>query len=251
MNIREDNETARDALRLRLDAVKEASTRSRIALLACTVAALCLLIVDYNMYLSWNRDFALQVDGPTTPAGPELARTKFAQEQLVSNWVASTSTDMPLLGSRVNASDATVLGGGALYFLTLWLFYSMRRENRLIGSILRNTRDATIALNDLVYSGIISHMVFTATRVQPDPINSLNNKPVNDREPKPIKTLPTKAVPDLTKPRRLPGTQLLFLLPPLMIFSARRSSFFCSASMCACIQVRTSCSRLSQDSTVS
>ena len=62
MNYKEDDATSREALSLRLDAVKEATTRSRIALLACTVAALCLLVVDYNMYLSWNREFALSVD---------------------------------------------------------------------------------------------------------------------------------------------------------------------------------------------
>jgi hypothetical protein len=185
----------RDAIRLRIEATKDATSRSRFALLASTIAALSLLIAEFNAYISWNRDFALAsvFSAPDTPTG-------MAQRKLLDDWVSSTSMNVSFLGIHLNASDATILGGTALFFLTLWFFYSMRRENRLVGTLLRSTRDATYDLMDVVYSGIVSYMVFTAVRPGKPAIDTLEQ--------------------DLPKESRktwLKGVQLLFWLPIVAI----------------------------------
>jgi hypothetical protein len=136
----------RDAIKVRIEATRDATSRSRFALLASTVAALSFLIAEFNAYISWNRDFALadKFARPDTPTG-------IAQRRLLDDWVSSSSMNVSLLGIHVNTSDATILGGIALFFLTLWLFYSVRRENRLVGTLLRNTKDANLELMDLAF----------------------------------------------------------------------------------------------------
>jgi hypothetical protein len=189
--------TDRDAVKVRLEATRDATSRSRFALLASTVAALSFLIAEFNAYISWNRDFALAkaFSKPDTPTG-------IAQRRLLDDWVSSSSMNIPLLGIHVSASDATILGGVALFFLTLWLYYSVRRENRLVGTPLRDTRDEDLGVMDLAFSGIISYMVFTAINPDKPAIDTLSNKP--PRHPTPRQSFW--------------GVQLLLLLPPLAIF---------------------------------
>jgi hypothetical protein len=187
-----------DAIKARLDATKDATSRSRFALLASTIAALSMLMVEFNAYISWNRDFAL------APAFAGLSQpTGIAQRRLLDDWVSSTSMNVSLLGIHVSASDATILGGSALFFLTLWFFYCMRRENRLVGTLLRDTRDEDLPTMDLVYSGIVSYMVFTAVRPGKPPIDTLEDKKPKHR---------AKAF--------FYGVQLLFLLPPIAIMGS-------------------------------
>jgi hypothetical protein len=190
----------RDAIKARLEATRDATSRSRFALLASTVAALSFLIAEFNAYISWNRDFALaeKFARPDSPTG-------IAQRRLLDDWVSSSSMNISLLGIHVNTSDATILGGVALFFLTLWLFYSIRRENRLVGTLLRNTRDSELAFMDLAFSGIISYMVFTAVRPNKPAINTLSDKPKVKKELEGDSFL---------------GAQLLFILPPIAIFAS-------------------------------
>jgi hypothetical protein len=186
----------RDAIKVRLEATRDATSRSRFALLATTVASVSFLVTEFNAYISWNRDFVLS---------PKLADnnspTGFAQRRLLDDWVSSSSMNVSLFGIHVNAADLTILGGVALMFLTLWFYYAMRRENRLVGTLLRNTRDASLELMDLVYSGIVSYMVFTAVQPGKPPINTL-------AEYKPPESIR----------RQFFGVQLLFLLPVLTLF---------------------------------
>lgn len=189
----------RDAVKIRLEATRDATSRSRFALLASTVAALSFLIAEFNAYVSWNRDFALAkaFSKADTPTG-------IAQRRLLDDWVTSSSMNISLLGIHVSASDATILGGFALFFLTLWLYYSVRRENRLIGTLLRNTRDEDLGVMDLAFSGVISYMVFTAINPDKPAIDTLSNKPPSPPTPR----------------QSFWGVQLLLLLPPLAIFAS-------------------------------
>jgi hypothetical protein len=126
------------------------------------------------------------------------------------------------LGIHVSVSDATLLGGVGLYFLTLWFFYSMRRENRLVGTLLRNARDADLPLMDLIYSGITSYMVFTAVRSDRSPIDSLAERSAAGGPTDALHGRTGGGKADAAKRHgmRYPGVQLLFVLPPLAIFGS-------------------------------
>ena len=219
----------RDAIKTRLEAMRDAASRSRFALLVSTIAALSVLIACFNCYLSWNREFALEnkfadtgIEADKGKAGDPITIAKErindntltglvtgpVQRQLLNDWVSSTSMNITLLGIRVNVADATVLGGIALFFLTLWFSYSMRRENRLVWTLLRDTRDADLGTMDLAFSGIISRMVFTAVRPDKQELADLRERPLAKRQdPGPAKIKLT-----------LIGAQLLFFLPPVAIF---------------------------------
>src|SRR5690349_19060170 len=112
-----------DAIKVRIEAARDASSRTRFALLATTVAALSFLVAEFNAYLSWNRGFPLAAD---SALADEKSPTGLAQRRLVADWVDSTSMNVNLLGIHVSASDATMLGGAALFFLTLWFYYCIR-----------------------------------------------------------------------------------------------------------------------------
>jgi hypothetical protein len=193
-----------DAIKVRLEALKESTSRSRYALLAATIAAISMLVAEFNSYISWNRDFAF-MGKLAKEGGP----TRVLQDHMLESWSASTNMEISLLGIKVSSSDATILGGMALFFLTLWLFYSVRRENRLVGTLLRDTRDVSIPLMDLAYSGTISYMVLTAIHPRKRRIITLSDddKKAFDEE--------TKA--QGMRSRRFFGVQLLFFLPPLAI----------------------------------
>lgn len=191
-----------DAIKVRIEASRDAASRSRFALLATTVAALSFLIAEFNAYLSWNREFPL---APNRALAEDTSPTGLAQRRLVSDWVDSTSMNINLLGIHVSASDATMLGGAALFFLTLWFYYSIRRENRVVGTLLRDTRDADVSIMDLVFSGVVSYMVFTAINPKKRPTSSLADPPFGDHPPPP------------EGPKKFRGVQLLFWLAPLAI----------------------------------
>ncbi|HET7504107.1 MAG TPA: hypothetical protein VFK02_23965 [Kofleriaceae bacterium] len=200
-----DLDTFRDTVKVRLDAMRDTTGRSRMALLATSLAALSLLIADFNMYLSWNRTFALM----PRFAG-EQSPTDEAQHRLLGDWVDSLSMSISPLGIHVSVADATLLGGIGLYFLTLWFFYCMRRENHLIGDLLRDTRNADRSIMDLTYSGIMSYMVFTAVHPDRQPVASLAQVSTSSGRL-------GRAAHVRWRTTRYPGTQLLFWLPPLAI----------------------------------
>jgi hypothetical protein len=195
-----------DAVKTRIEAAKDATSRSRLALMVCTIAALSFLIAEFNSYISWNRDFAF-FETLSTLEKP----TGELQRRLLADWASSTSMNVNLLGIHVSASDATPLGGIAITFLTLWLFYSVKRENRIVGTLLRDTRDSTVAIMDVAYSGIVSYMVFTATDPKKPHTSNLDDATmVTDDRAGPSSS-------ETTPPRRFFGFALLLWLPPFAI----------------------------------
>jgi hypothetical protein len=88
--------------------------------------------------------------------------TKEIQKELIKNWIDSGQLRISPLGVNLSESDSSVMGSAALYVLTTWFFYCIRRENHLIARLLIDadqSHDDDLKL--AVYHGINSYTVFT------------------------------------------------------------------------------------------
>lgn len=146
-------------IQLRLEAVKEATKRGRLAFLVSTVASLAILITVWNAYASWNRFIPLSENG----AFPKTEVTQAAQKELLAEWVRSQTISVGLLGIRVIIFDAAFLGSISVFVISIWFFYSLRRANRTIGFLLSDTREEGDPIKNLIYHGVVNHLIFAET----------------------------------------------------------------------------------------
>jgi len=163
-------EPTNEVLKLRLQATKEAQSRSRVAFFIVTYAAGAILAGLWNSYLSWERQWA---DHPQPPSWTD-------QQVLIQQirlWTESQVVGISLLGLRVSVSDAAVLGCVALLVLAYYQCLCLRRENHEIGTLLRDTQNAPDEVRDLVLAGIRGAMIFTSTSTNDVAFDSLT-KPV-------------------------------------------------------------------------
>jgi hypothetical protein len=129
-----------DSIRARLEAAKEAQSRTRITLVAMAIASIMMLVTGYNAYLSYDFEWARSVIGQRF----DVTRTtdRVLTEHGLKLWAEARNVYVPLFGIRVSVDDTAVLGTGTLVVLALWLMLSTRRENQTIGFLLRDTESA-------------------------------------------------------------------------------------------------------------
>jgi TRAP-type mannitol/chloroaromatic compound transport system permease small subunit len=161
----------------RMEAIAEAQRRSRLAFVACLIVSLAVIFGVYNGYLSWYRGFAFK----SQFEGNEV--TKELQKELLKEWVSSRVVSIPLLGIKAGISDGTVLGILGLAVTSLWLFYSVRRENHTIALFLRDTLAESQEIKRLIFHGIVARMVFTTISDNDFPIESLKEEYRNREAP--------------------------------------------------------------------
>jgi hypothetical protein len=154
---------------IRLEGIKQALTRSRIAFLVETVICLAVLLGIWNSYFSWDRAFAQQ----TSWADEKHPVTRYLQQRLVDEWVKNQQISSQLVGIHVSTSDATFLASLALTITSIWFFWCTRRENHSIGSLLRDTRNDDSATKLLVFHGVQTNLVFVYLTHDDAPIRSL------------------------------------------------------------------------------
>jgi len=159
------------AINTRIAGCTEAVKRARIAFLASTIASLAIFITEWNAYLSWYRHFPLSQSMPTN----EVTREAF--KDVLQQFVESRVITVSLLGIRVGVSDMAVLGSLTLLVCTIWMFYSIRRHNHSVGSLLRDTKDLSPSFRRLVYYGVSSALVFTTVSDFDEVIGSLDGPP--------------------------------------------------------------------------
>src|SRR5688500_13659531 len=108
------NDIANVTLASRLKGIEDAQNRARIAFFILTYATGATLFGLWNMYLSWERQWAF------TETAPE----QWGQSQLVAQqiklWVEAQSIGISLLGLRVSVSDINVLGSFILFILSFY-----------------------------------------------------------------------------------------------------------------------------------
>lgn len=173
-------------IQLRLEGIRQAITRARFTLLVAIIASIAIIIPVWNAYLSPDSEFVTQLHWShdeqfTAEKLKELQRneadseirkleatnptevTDHAQKELVSEWVKNQIISVGLLGIRVSVADLSVLGSLSLFIISVWLFFAIRRENRAIGTLLRDaylSKDWNWDERYMIYQGIIHHLVF-------------------------------------------------------------------------------------------
>jgi hypothetical protein len=155
----------------RLEATRDAQKMSRIAFLVSTIVALAIFITTWNAYYSWNVHFPLQ------EKWHESEVTEEVQRQIIKEWVESSFITVPILGIKVGIFDGSVFGSIALLIISVWFFLSIRRENHVIGFLLRDTKEkGTSEERQEIYHGIASYMLFANITKKDQPIEDLNEK---------------------------------------------------------------------------
>jgi hypothetical protein len=147
-----------DQWTLRIQAARDAQTRSRFAFLASTVISVAMLISIFNYEFSWLRNVATGNDPHIQPGSIQEELRREARKE----WIDSGRMKISLLGVDLAESDASLLGSFGLYVLTIWFFYCMRRENHLIAHLIIDAdQNEKKEVSLSVYHGIASYTVFT------------------------------------------------------------------------------------------
>lgn len=197
-----------EALRIRVEGARDAQKRSRLAFVVMTIASVAIIITTYNFHVSWDRHFATtvsylcskeerqtgepaackglpaptdKVDDPNYALSYEVLLSRQAQLDALQEWIRNGVIQVPLLGVRMSISDAAVLGSLGLFIISIWFFFSLRRENHLIGSLLRETQDQGGETMEYVYHGIVSYLVFTVVTDSDAPLRDLRGTEVTHR----------------------------------------------------------------------
>jgi hypothetical protein len=160
-------------IQVRIQGCVEAVKRSRFAFLVSTIASLAIFITEWNAYLSWYRHFPLSESFPNNDV------TREAFKDVLHQFVESRVITVSLLGIHVGVSDMAVLGSLTLLICSIGLFFSIRRHNHSVGSLLRDTQDISQSTIRLVFYGVSSSLVFTTITAYDEAIATLRKDPSN------------------------------------------------------------------------
>lgn len=142
-----------------IEMARDAAKRARWIFTAVLVLSLIQLFAVFNLALSSNREFVQGlVVAPTNPAAPEAL--KELQHGVLRNWLDTQKIDLGLLGMEFDAADVSSVGPVAFAVALTWLFYAMRRENHLMGTLLKIARDEPQEIRAHVFHALNSSQVF-------------------------------------------------------------------------------------------
>ncbi|HYW73559.1 MAG TPA: hypothetical protein VE961_21230 [Pyrinomonadaceae bacterium] len=189
---------------LRLDAIKDATQRSRYVFVVMTIMTATILISLWNAMLSWDRGVAFEPRPSQTaqanqpqPPGPEAAAPAPSdvnaramlvaenQRTVTSEWLKNLVVSVGLLGIRVSTNDLAVVGSLSLIVIMVWFFFSQRRENRAIVGLLRDCSDkyktGTLSkeLCWMVYEAVVQNIVFLDMGGDDKPLTGLRDQQGN------------------------------------------------------------------------
>jgi hypothetical protein len=122
----------------------------------------------WNLYISWIRNLITALKGETSYT--------ITQERLIEAWTKSTYYNFPLINVPIHISDAAMLISFAFFIMVMWLFFSARRENHIIGRSLRLALSADNGIKKYIYYGISFSNLFSTITSKDDPINDLDYK---------------------------------------------------------------------------
>ncbi len=141
-----------EIMQFRLEGVRDAQKMSRLAFAISIIGSLTIALALWNAYFSWYRSF---------PANAALSSgTTSVQSEIIRQWVESSYITLPFIGIKVGISDGAVFGSAGLSLLTLWLYLSIKREKKIIKSILNNTNNWSTNNMEWIFYGISSYIFF-------------------------------------------------------------------------------------------
>jgi hypothetical protein len=146
-------------IEMRVNGIKDATHRSRFVFIIMTIAAATILICQWNALVSWDRGMAFEEKSDNVKISEN-------QKTATDEWIRSMTINVGLLGIRVSTTDLAVIGSISLIIIMVWFFFSQRRENRAIVSLLRYCYRGFIEKKlskdvcNLVYEGVVQSIVF-------------------------------------------------------------------------------------------
>jgi hypothetical protein len=149
-------DTKATMLQLRLEGVRDAMRRSRLAFFTSAVVSLALFMASWNAHLSWYRRFVLEHD-----TWSESEVTAHLQKEVAAEWARSRPISIPLLGIQVGSRDAVPLGALTLLIMSCWFFCCVRRHNYVLHNLLLDTREEDDHdLRRMIYHGIADQRLY-------------------------------------------------------------------------------------------
>jgi hypothetical protein len=150
----------------------DAAKRTRWVLSAAMIISLAQLGAAYNFSFGFLRKFSEQMILATpTPGAP--TRLKDLQDMLMRSWVDQLSVNVNLFGIKFSVADASLIGSISLLSISVWLFYSARRENHIIGKTCIIASEASQETKAIVFHGICNTQLFGTVSTNDEPISSL------------------------------------------------------------------------------
>jgi hypothetical protein len=180
-----------------------------------TIVTSAILITLWNGLLSWTLVHARK---PREEASFKNIRILNNQDELVNEWIKNRTISIDLLGIRVGGSDLAVIGSVGLIVIMAWYFFSQRRENRAIVSLLRDCADGfkekriTKDVCSMVYQGVVHNLVFIDIGKGDEPWSGLERE---DEKVKPRSKLLIRKI-----------LRVLVYLPPFTIAMIIASDIF-------------------------
>lgn len=90
-------------------------------------------------------------DGSLSAGSGNLNPTTWMQYNFLRDWTGSLFFEIPVVGGRFSAVDVGAIGGVALMLITIWGFFSVRRENHLIYYLVRDAQEWRWPVEALAY----------------------------------------------------------------------------------------------------
>jgi hypothetical protein len=183
-----DDEINLKTVELRLTSVREAIQRSRYVFLVMTIASSAILFTLWNDRFSRDKDLAFTTPSYETTEIKEKAPAPlnvYGRQQLVAEWYKNRIIQIGLLGIRLSVSDLSIMGSFTLVVITIWFYYSQRRENQALVTLLRDVHEnyrykPGLPMRQMVYQGIKHSLVFIRTEVSDKPLKGLDT---SDKSP--------------------------------------------------------------------
>lgn len=180
-----------DIIEVRLDNVKDVTKRSRLAFLITTIASCAIIMTIWNVYFSTSRNVALvhtsmenQKVLTEAPNSSTLPLPEHNRRELIKEWIKNVNVSINLLGIDIHINDFPLIGSLSLFVISFWLFFTIRRENRAIVSLLRDvkndlefTEENKQKGNDrwdianLAYHGVANSLIFFTTQTNDSPLS--------------------------------------------------------------------------------
>jgi hypothetical protein len=159
---------------MRIASIEEAAKRSRWVFAASIIASIAILGTVWNSSPFGLYEFASTVWKPDGGGLSTDEATSELQKALLKGWTESLFVNIPLFGIRFSVNDIWFLGTMALFIIAIWEFYGLRRENHLIGKLLRDAAPEDERTRAFVFYGVCETQVFATLTDNDSPVTSLN-----------------------------------------------------------------------------
>jgi hypothetical protein len=185
---------------LRVQGIKEASTRARVAFFIMVFACGTIIVTLYNNYFMWNRifldparglvewpsprDTAAGVQDPAPPSGltgaalegwkQKLTESKRKRLELserlgeelrkqdMHNLSDNEGISISLLGIKMSSGDLDIFGTAALLLISMYYLLCVRRMGLEMGSLFRDIARSDALARRYVYMGVRQSYVLNA-----------------------------------------------------------------------------------------